>query len=83
MGQQFVAINKIGAGGTIGAVEVARAAADGYTLLMGTSGAHGINMALYKKPGYDAIKDFAPISPVSLSTNLLVVNPNRVKPWAH
>ena len=79
MGQQFVVINKIGAGGTIGAVEVARAAADGYTLLMGTSGTHGINMALYKKPGYDAIKDFAPISPVSLSTNVLVVNPNRVK----
>lgn len=79
MGQQFVVINKVGAGGTIGAVEVARAAADGYTLLMGTSGTHGINMALYKRPGYDAIKDFAPISPVSLSTNLLVVNPNRVK----
>jgi tripartite-type tricarboxylate transporter receptor subunit TctC len=79
MGQQFVVINKAGAGGNIGAVEVARAAADGYTLLMGTSGTHGINMALYKRPGYDAIKDFAPISPVSLSTNLLVVNPNRVK----
>lgn len=79
MGQQFVVINKAGAGGNIGAVEVARAPADGYTLLMGTSGTHGINMALYKKPGYDAVKDFAPISPVSLSTNLLVVNPNRVK----
>lgn len=79
MSQQFVVINKAGAGGNIGAAEVARAAPDGYTLLMGTSGTHAINMALYKKPGYDAVKDFAPISPVSLSTNLLVVNPSRVK----
>lgn len=79
LGQQFIVFNKAGAGGNIGTAEVARHAPDGYTLLLGTTGTHAINMTLYKKPGYDAVKDFAPISPVARSTNLLVVNPNKVK----
>ena len=75
----FIVDNKPGQGGSIGAAAVAKSRADGYTLLMGTSGTHAINMTLYKKPGYDAVKDFAPISPVSHAVNLLVVNPARVK----
>src|SRR5688500_6079712 len=57
LGQPIVIDNRPGAGGNIGAAEVARAAPDGYTLLHGTNGTHGINQALYAKPGFDPIKD--------------------------
>lgn len=60
--QQFVVDNKPGAGGSIGTREVAVAAPDGYTLLLGTSSTHGINPWIYPKLGYDAIKDFAQVS---------------------
>ena len=59
-GQPFVVDNKPGAGGNTGAAEVAKAAADGYTLLMGTVGTQAINPSLYPKMPYDAVKDFAP-----------------------
>ena len=59
-GQSFLVENKGGAGGNIGAEVVARAAPDGYTLLMGTVGTHGINKSLYAKLPYDPQKDFAP-----------------------
>ena len=59
-GQPFVVDNKPGAGGNIGAAEVAKSPADGYTLLMGTVGTHAINPALYPKMPYDHVKDFAP-----------------------
>ena len=67
--------NKPGAGGNVGADLVAKSAADGYTLLMGTVGTHGINVSLYPKMPYDAVKDFAPITLVAAVPNVLVLNP--------
>jgi tripartite-type tricarboxylate transporter receptor subunit TctC len=67
--------NKPGAGGNVGADLVAKSPADGYTLLMGTVGTHGINVSLYSKMPYDAVKDFAPITLVAAVPNVLVINP--------
>jgi len=75
-GQQVVIENRAGAGGNIGSDIVAKAAPDGYTLLMGTVGTHGINMSLYKKMPYDAVKDFQPITVVAAVPNILVVHPS-------
>ncbi|MFL6714532.1 MAG: Bug family tripartite tricarboxylate transporter substrate binding protein [Sulfurifustis sp.] len=75
-GQQVIVENRPGAGGTIGADVVAISTPDGYTLLMGTVGTHGINVSLYKKMPYDAVKDFAPITLVAAVPNLLVVHPS-------
>jgi len=74
LGQPVVIENKAGANGSIGAVAAARAKPDGYTLFMGTSSTHAANPALEREMSYDAIKDFAPISCVGLSTNMIVVN---------
>ena len=73
-GQQFVVENKAGAGGNLGAEQVAKSAGDGYTLLMGTVGTHGINRALYAKLPYDPFKDFVPVSLVAAVPNVMVVN---------
>ena len=73
-GHSVVVENKAGAGGNIGTSAVARAPADGYTLVMGTIGTHTINPSLYKNMPYDAIKDFAPITRVAMVPNLLVAN---------
>ena len=73
--QSFIIDNKAGAGGNIGATEVARAAPDGYTLLMGTPGTQAINQFLYPKMPYDTAKDFAPVSFVVRVPNVLVVHP--------
>jgi len=73
-GQPFVVDNKAGAGGNLGAEAVAKSAPDGYTLLMGTVGTHGINRALYPKLPYDPIADFAPITLVASVPNVMVVN---------
>ena len=70
--QTVIIDNKPGAGGNIGAVAVAKAKADGHTLLWATS-SHAANLALYKKPGFDLIKDFVPVSLVSSIPNVLVV----------
>ncbi|MGV3573289.1 MAG: Bug family tripartite tricarboxylate transporter substrate binding protein [Ramlibacter sp.] len=67
--------NRTGAGGNVGVDAVAKAPADGYTLLMATTGTHTINPGLYKSLPFDAEKDFAPITLVASVPNLLVVNP--------
>lgn len=73
-GQQVLIDNRPGAGGNIGAEIVAKSPPDGYTLLMGTVGTHGINQALYGKLPYDPIKDFAPVTLVASVPNVLVLN---------
>jgi tripartite-type tricarboxylate transporter receptor subunit TctC len=74
-GQAFVVENKPGAGGSVGAADVAKSPNDGYHLLMGTVGTHGINAALYPKLPYDPVKDFVPVTLVAGVPNVLVVNP--------
>jgi len=78
-GQQFIVDNKTGAGGNVGAAEVAKSPPDGYTLLMGTVGTHGINQSLYPKLPFDPIKDFAPITLVAGVPNVLVINPAKAE----
>lgn len=75
LGQTFVVDNKAGAGGNLGAAEVARAAPDGYTFLMGTPGTQAINQFLYAKMPYDTAKDLVPVSFVVRVPNVLMVNP--------
>ena len=74
-GQAVVVDNRPGAGGNIGAQAAARARPDGYTIYMSGLNTHAINSTLYKNPGFDHIKDFAPISRVATVPNVLVVNP--------
>ncbi len=78
-GQQFVVDNRAGAGGNVGADIVAKSPGDGYTLLMGTVGTHGINKALYAKLPYDPQKDFAPITLVAGVPNVMVMNADKAK----
>ena len=73
--QGVVVENKPGANGVIAAIAVARAAPDGYTLLMGTNSTHGANPGLVAKLGYDPVKDFTPVGLVGTFSSLLVVNP--------
>src|SRR5262245_9636423 len=73
LGKQFIVENKTGAGGIVGSELVAKAPADGYTLLI-VSIAHAVNPALYKLP-YDSLKAFTPISLFASSPNALAVNP--------
>ncbi|MBT9487535.1 MAG: tripartite tricarboxylate transporter substrate binding protein [Rubrivivax sp.] len=80
-GQPFVVENKAGAGGNVGAAEVAKAAPDGHTLLMGTVGTHAINPALYAKMPYDHVKDFVPVTLVAGVPNVLVLNPANAQKY--
>jgi len=73
-GQQFVIDNRAGAGGNIGAEHVAKAPADGYTVLIGTT-AHAINMSLFKSLNYDVQKDLAPVSLLTQGPLVLVTHP--------
>jgi tripartite-type tricarboxylate transporter receptor subunit TctC len=73
--QPVVVLNRAGAGGNIGAEAVARGPADGYTLLIGTTSL-AIAPSLYAKLGYDALRDFAPVSQATSAANLLVVHPS-------
>lgn len=68
--------NKAGAGGNIGSEIVARADADGYTMLMGTVATHGINASLYKSIPFDPVKDFKPITLIASTPSVLLVNPS-------
>jgi tripartite-type tricarboxylate transporter receptor subunit TctC len=76
MGQPFVVENRAGAGGNIGADAVAKAAPDGYTLLVSTNGVFAINKALYKTMPFDPDKDLAPLSLLATAPQLLVVHPS-------
>jgi tripartite-type tricarboxylate transporter receptor subunit TctC len=75
LGQQFYVDDKPGAGGNIANAEVAKAAPDGYTLAVVSTG-FMVNMSLYAKVPYDAVKNFAPITMVAYSPNVIVVNPS-------
>jgi tripartite-type tricarboxylate transporter receptor subunit TctC len=75
--QQVIVDNRGGAGGSIGAENVAKSVADGYSLLMATVGTHAINPTLYRKLPYDAVRDFTPIELVAAAPVTLVVNPSQ------
>ena len=68
--------NRGGANGTIGAVRVASAPADGYTILLGTTGVLAINQWIYEKPVYNPAKDFTPIANAASTPNMIVVDPS-------
>ena len=76
LGRPVIVDNKAGASGAIGSEFVARAAPDGYTLLLGATTTHGINPALNPKLSYDPLKDFTPISLVATIPHVLVVHPD-------
>lgn len=76
LGQTFVVEDRAGAGGNIGADFVAKATADGYTLLFATVSTNAINPGLYKHMPYDAVKDFAPVARVGVTPTLLMVHPS-------
>jgi len=78
LGQAIVVENRTGAGGNIGAEVVAKAPADGYTLLMATVSTHAINPGLYRNMPYDPVRDFAPIGQVGVTP--IVLNVNRAVP---
>jgi tripartite-type tricarboxylate transporter receptor subunit TctC len=75
-GQSVIVENKPGAGGNIGAGYVAKSAPDGYTVVMGALSTHAVNPSLYPKMPFDAQRDFAPITLVAITPNVLVVNPS-------
>jgi tripartite-type tricarboxylate transporter receptor subunit TctC len=75
LGQTVIVENRGGAGGTIGSEFVAKSAPDGYTLLMGVTGSHGVAPSLYPNLGYQPLRDFAPISLLVSAPLVLVVNP--------
>jgi len=75
LGQQFYVENRAGAGGNIGTAAVAQSPADGYTLLVASTGLV-VNPSLFAKVPYDPVKDFAPITLVAVSPNVLTVHPS-------
>jgi tripartite-type tricarboxylate transporter receptor subunit TctC len=75
LGQSLVIENRGGAGGTLGTTQVAKAAPDGYSLVIGTTSTHVVAPSVYQRLEYDPVKDFAPISLIAVTPYLLVVNP--------
>src|SRR5881392_731838 len=75
-GQPVVIDNRPGAGGNIGVDLVAKSAPDGYTILEGALSTHAVNVSLCSKMPYDPVRDFAPITLVAITPNVLVVNPS-------
>ena len=76
LGQQFVVENRVGAGGNIGADQVAKSPPDGYTLLMATVSTHAINPGLYRNMPYDPVRHFAPVAQIGVTPTLLGVHPS-------
>ncbi len=76
LGVPVIIENRGGANGSIGAARVAASAADGYTLLLATTGVLAINPWIYEKPAYHPEKDFAPITDAASTPNVIVVNPS-------
>jgi tripartite-type tricarboxylate transporter receptor subunit TctC len=79
LGQPVIVENRPGAGGAIGAREVAKAAADGYTLLMGNTSTLAVIPAVSSNPGYDPVKSFTPVVRITEGFQILVVHPSS--PW--
>jgi tripartite-type tricarboxylate transporter receptor subunit TctC len=76
LGVPVIVENRGGANGSLGAAHVASAAADGYTLLLATTGVLAINQWIYERPAYHPEKDFAPITDAASTPNIIVVNPS-------
>ena len=82
LGQSVLIINRPGAGGNIGVVQAAKSPNDGYSILMASTG-FVVNVSLYREPGYDAFKDFSPITELGSSPNVILVHPSSpVKSFA-
>lgn len=75
LGESVIVENRPGVGGSLGIEAATHRPPDGYTIMYGTSGTHGANLALYKNVGYDPIKDFTPVYGLSLTPLVLTVNP--------
>lgn len=75
LGQNVIIDNRTGASGNVGSEIAARAAPDGYTVIMGNVSSHAINASVFKLP-YDPVKDFSPVSVVAIAANVLVVHPS-------
>lgn len=75
-GQQVVVENRVGAAGTLGSAYVAKAAPDGYTLLQANIASNAIAVSLYMKMPYDQLRDFAPITRIGLTPNIILVHPS-------
>ncbi len=76
LGQAVVIDNKPGAGGVLGSDAVAKSAADGYTMIVGNAGSHGVNAGIYSKLPYDVVKDFVPVAMICTTPNVMVVSPH-------